>query len=328
MSRLPTLGRLARVPLREAWDSESSSFTPWLAQEENLAVLSEALELDLALVAVETSVGSFRADILCRDQSSDHADDHLVLIENQLERTDHAHLGQLLTYAAGLQTVTLVWIADRFAEPHRAALDWLNEITDERFRFFGLEVELWRIGDSDLAPKFNLVSKPNSWSKSVISERRSGEGGGLTDIRQAQLAFWNELSGKLEGVRNGTRGRTPRAKQWYSVAIGRSGFDLNAYFVVQKRKIGVDLFLSSSEAHQNFDHLFAQKAEIEASLGELEWIKASKEARIAQYQEVDDLIDEQRWPELLDWMVERLSAFDRTFRARVRQIPDARSKGQ
>ncbi|NJM49958.1 MAG: DUF4268 domain-containing protein [Sphingomonadales bacterium] len=308
--------------MREAWDNEATSFTPWLAEEGNLAVLSETLEMDLGVVGVETNVGSFRADIVCRDQSYDHSDDQLVLIENQLERTDHTHLGQLLTYAAGLQTVTLVWIADKFTEPHRAALDWLNEITDERFRFFGLEVELWRIGDSPLAPKFNIVSKPNSWSKTVHGVRRDAEASGLTDIRQAQLSFWNELSGRLDGLRNGTQGRIPRAQQWYPVAIGRSGFVLNAYFVAQKGRIGVDLFFSSSHAHMNFDFLSEQKDDIERELGKLEWIKAAKEARIAQYLDVEDMLNQENWQSMLDWLVERLIAFDRVFRARIREIPN------
>ena len=322
MSRIPNLGRLQRVAIREAWDNEATSFTPWLALDENLAELSQALEMELTVVAVEKNVGSFRADILCRDQSNDHGDTHLVLIENQLEQTDHKHLGQLLTYAAGLQTVTLVWIADRFTEQHRAALDWLNEITDERFRFFGLEVELWRIGDSPLAPKFNIVAKPNSWSKTIHSEQRNSERAALSDLNQTQLAFWNELTGRLDSLRNGTRGHTPRAQQWYSVAIGRSGFNLNCYFVVQKSRIGVDLFLSSTNAHFNFDRLLEQKNEIETELGSLEWIKAAKEARIAQYLSVDDPMNEENWPQMLDWLVERLSAFDRVFRDRIKRLPD------
>ena len=157
------LGRLERVNLREAWESEPQDFTPWLAQSENLAVLSETLGMELATEGTEQGVGPFRADILCRDTQ----DDSLVLIENQLERTDHNHLGQLLTYAAGLQTVTIIWVAATFTDEHRAAVDWLNEITDERFRFFGLEIELWRIGDSVAAPKFNVVAKPNEWTRFV-----------------------------------------------------------------------------------------------------------------------------------------------------------------
>ena len=159
-----SLGRLQRVQLREAWESESGDFTPWLAQSENLSLLGEAIGLNLELEAQEKGVGLFRADLFCKDTASDS----WVLIENQLERTDHSHLGQLLTYAAGLSAVTIVWIAERFTEEHRAALDWLNEKTGEGINFFGLEVELWRIGNSPLAPKFNVVCKPNEIGRAHV----------------------------------------------------------------------------------------------------------------------------------------------------------------
>jgi hypothetical protein len=138
MSTTTPLGRLERADLREVWLSEAGDFTPWLAREENVALLGDAIGLELEVEAQEKDVGPFRADILCKDTATAN----WVLVENQLERTDHGHLGQLLTYAAGLQAVTIVWIAQRFTEEHRAALDWLNEITDDRFNFFGLEIEL------------------------------------------------------------------------------------------------------------------------------------------------------------------------------------------
>ena len=163
MSTKAILGRLHKVDLREAWASESSGFTPWLAQEESLQLLGEAIGIELELESQEKNVGPFRADILCKDTATDN----WVLIENQLEKTDHSHLGQLLTYAAGLNAVTIVWIAERFTEEHRAALDWLNEHTDETINCFGLEIELWRIGDSTIAPKFNIISQPNDWSRTV-----------------------------------------------------------------------------------------------------------------------------------------------------------------
>ncbi len=158
------LGRLTRVSLREVWPDEAADFTPWLAQQENLELLSETLGIVLELEATERSVGPFAADILCRDPVSEA----WVLIENQLEQTNHTHLGQIITYAAGLNAVTVIWIAGKFVEEHRAALDWLNEITADGTNFFGVEVELWRIGESShVAPKFNIVSKPNAWSKQV-----------------------------------------------------------------------------------------------------------------------------------------------------------------
>ena len=143
------LGKLDRVDLRTVWETEAGAFTPWLAREDNLALLGETVGIELELEAQEKDVGPFRADLLCKDTASGA----WVLVENQLERTDHTHLGQLLTYAAGLQAVTIVWVAARFTEEHRATLDWLNEITDDRFNFFGLEVELWRIGTSPVAPE-------------------------------------------------------------------------------------------------------------------------------------------------------------------------------
>lgn len=166
---IPDLSRLQRVDLREAWKSEPADFTPWLARPENLQLLGESLGIQLELDSTEKSVGPFAADILCRDPVSEQ----WVLIENQLEQTDHTHLGQIITYSAGLNAVTSIWIAAQVVEQHRAALDWLNEITAEGTNFFGVEVELWRIGESpEMAPKFNIVSKPNAWSKQIPKAAR------------------------------------------------------------------------------------------------------------------------------------------------------------
>ena len=184
------LGRLERVELRTAWSSESSDFTPWLAQEDNLRLLGEAIDIELELESQEKEVGPFRADILCKEMVTGH----WVLVENQLERTDHTHLGQLITYAAGLKAATIVWVAFKFTEEHRAALDWLNEITGSGFNFFGLEIELWRIGESPPAPKFNIVSKPNDWTKPKAE-------GGLTDGKSLQLEFWGQFGEYLKEKR-------------------------------------------------------------------------------------------------------------------------------
>ena len=180
------LGKLKEVKLREVWKNEAEDFTPWLAQEENLKLLGETVGMYLELEAQEKEVGPFRADILCRDAYKDS----WVLIENQLERTDHTHLGQLMTYAAGLDTVAIIWVAERFTEEHRAALDWLNDITEDRFSFFGLEVELWRIGKSKTAPKFNVVSKPNDWTRSMRKTGRRGP----TEHQSLQFEYWTQYT--------------------------------------------------------------------------------------------------------------------------------------
>src|SRR5208282_3544871 len=184
------LGRLERIELRDIWISEATDFTPWLARPENLEVLGSTLGIDLELEAQEKVIGPFRADILCKDIGSDH----WVLIENQLERTDHLHLGQLLTYAAGLQAVTIVWIAAKFTDEHRATLDWLNQITGNKFRFFGLEVELWRIGTSPAAPRFNIISKPNDWSQSVKMAADAIDEAEVSETKIMQRNYWEALN--------------------------------------------------------------------------------------------------------------------------------------
>src|ERR1700756_3411596 len=226
-----SLGRLERVELRNIWLSEASDFTPWLARKENLDTLGEALGIDLELEAQERPVGPFRADILCKDVATDR----WVLIENQLERTDHSHLGQLLTYASGLEAVTIVWIAARFTEEHRSTLDWLNKITDDRFRFFGLEVELWRIGTSPAAPKFNIVSKPNEWSQSVAQAARAIDQSELSETRVMQREYWASLNQSLNAMGGPVSGnKKPQPQAWMSFPTGRSGFLLNGVMIRPK----------------------------------------------------------------------------------------------
>src|SRR5262249_46601310 len=236
-----TLGRLEQVDLRTIWATEATAFTPWLARPENLAILGEALGIDLELEAQERAVGPFRADILCKDIDTNR----WVLIENQLERTDHGHLGQLLTYASGLEAVTIVWIAARFTEEHRSTLDWLNKITDESFRFFGLEVELWRIGESPAAPKFNIVSKPNEWSHSVAQAARAIDDAELSETRIKQRDYWAALNSVLDATSGPVSGnKKPQPQSWMSYPIGRSGFNLGATMIRPKNQIRAELYIS------------------------------------------------------------------------------------
>jgi hypothetical protein len=290
-----TFGRLQRVDLRDGWLSEATEFTPWLAQADNLDSLSEAIGLELELEAQERNVGPFRADILCKDVSTGH----WVLIENQLERTDHTHLGQLLTYAAGLQAVTIVWIAARFTEQHRATLDWLNEITDDRFNFFGLEIELWRIGDSLSAPKFSVVSKPNEWSRDVTSAARSIEAEPLSETKGLQLSFWAALRARLENELPGLKFRKPFPQHWYDFSMGRAGYWLSATLNSRERRAGVEFNMNNSkERKRNFEALLERKDELQREFGqELQWMNLPdrNSSRVAIYLTGIDPLDEDNW---------------------------------
>ncbi len=263
------LGRLQAVDLREVWLSEPGDFTPWLAEEENLALLADTLGIDLELVDQEKHVGPYRADIVCRDTT----DGTLVLIENQLEKTDHTHLGQLMTYAAGLDAVTIVWIAGRFTDEHRAALDWLNETTREGMGFFGIEIELCRIGDSPIAPRFNVVSRPNEWTK------RSGGSGAVTATQQHQLEYWTAFVDGLAERQSHLKPQSPQASHYLIVAVGRSGFNIAAYTDTRQDLIAVELRFSCPDAPQHFERLKAEQSEIEASIGApLDWREPTTKA--------------------------------------------------
>lgn len=162
MQKIETLGSIQSVDLRDCREYEDKDFTPWLAQEDKIKLLGDTIDMDLQVESQEVNIGPFRADILYKDSY-----DHYVLIENQLELTDHTHLGQIMTYAAGLNAATIIWIAKEFTEEHHAALDWLNNITDNSFNFVGIEIHLIQIGNSAIAPVFKIVAKPNGWSKAV-----------------------------------------------------------------------------------------------------------------------------------------------------------------
>jgi len=325
------LGRLERVDLRSIWTSESSDFTPWLARAENLSVLAETIGMELELEAQEKNVGPFRADILCRDLESES----WVLVENQLERTDHTHLGQLLTYAAGLQTVTIVWVAAQFNEEHRAALDWLNEITDNRFRFFGLEVELWRIGSSPPAPRFNIISKPNNWTQSISRAARQIDEQPVSETKALQLKYWQALVAYINRNASSIRTRTPRPQHWTTFSIGRSRFHLAATVNTLDSRIAAELFMRGENAKIAYAQLLAQKPEIERDMGEpLSWegLPDKIGCRIALYKDDTNPTDVKDWPNQHAWLTDALLRLDNALRLRVRALdleqPEEDSDGE
>jgi hypothetical protein len=313
---MQALGTLKNVPLRSIWISEASDFTPWLAQEENLKILGETIGIDLDLEAQEQLVGPFRADILCKDTS----DGSWVLIENQLGKTDHTHLGQLLTYAAGLDAVTIIWVASPFCDEHRAALDWLNAITDERFRFFGLEIELLRIGNSDPAPRFNITSKPNDWTKSV---KREIDRGALSETQRVNYEYWDSLNRYLTEHPCRVRPVKAQPANWITYSVGNSGALLGPFLNIKEKKIGLNFCLLSPHAKAYFDLLHLQKDEIEKEIGqELIWDKMpeNKQSNIRLQLTGTDLANKDAWIAFHEWHRKTLDKFHEVFSKRIKKI--------
>lgn len=312
------MGRLERVELRNIWKSEAGDFTPWLANEDNIKLLGDAIGVDLEVEAQEKNVGPYRADILCKDTATGQ----WVLVENQLERTDHPHLGQLITYAAGLDTVTIVWISRQFTEGHRAALDWLNEKVAEDIRFFGVEIELWRIGSSPTAPKFNIVSKPNDWTK-PSGELRSRFKTELTETRKLQLEYWQAFRKFMEGKGSSVRPTKPLPQHWQSFSIGRTGFNLYAVVNVKSGRIGVQLVIQGIDAKERYNTIADQREEIEKEAGEqLEWreLPDKKESQINSGWHECHPNDQKAWEKQHEWLFEKLQIFHKTFGERIKAI--------
>lgn len=310
------LGRLERVDLRQIWATEDRDFTPWLAREEHLELLAETIGLDLELEAQEKDVGPFRADILCKNT----LDGSWVLVENQIERTDHKHLGQLLTYAAGLDAVTIIWISSKFTEEHRFALDWLNKITDSNFRFFGLEVELWKINDSIPAPKFNIISQPNDWSETVSRAARKIEEEGLSASQELQLKYWANLSEYLD-QHSEMRLKSPRAQGWFDFSLGKTNATLRISISTQTRTLTAGIYLYRN-LKEKYDQVYEKRNAIEAALGEaLVWENSpDKQTAIIKIEKNSDISNEQDWPNQYEWFKTKLEVFSRVFRPIVREF--------
>jgi len=304
------LGLIEQVDVRSVWESESADFTPWLAQSENLALLGSELGIELELEAQEKAVGPFRADILCKDT----ADASWVLIENQIERTDHKHLGQLLTYASGLEAVTIVWISTEFTEEHKSALDWLNQITNDSVRFFGVEVEVWRIGNSPAAPKFNVVCKPNDWGNTV--RQVAHDLAEASPAEQLRVKYWSAFREHLQEQASKLRPQKPAPNHWYDFSIGTSRAHSAALLITRESKVGVELCINSDNAKAIFAELYGKKLEIEAAIGaELDWreLPEKKVSRVLLFKHVDPS-DETDWPKQFAWLQETLEKFDLVFR--------------
>jgi hypothetical protein len=319
MSQSHNFGSLKAVDVRQHWVHESSDFTPWLARVENISLLGEAIGMDLEPLAVEERIGPFRADIVCQDSATRAK----VLIENQLECTDHCHLGQLMTYAAGLDAVSVVWIATRFTEEHRAALDWLNRVTHDSLNFFGLEIELWRIGNSPPAPKFNVVCKPNGWSKSVAESELSG-----TDA--LYQSYWTGFKAFLESSAAQQRLKSAPAQSWVLVPVGRSEFTIAISVSVQKRTGSVALVIYEPDRLANFDALQQQQDAIHAEVGQVcEWrrMEEKQESQIRVSFSDFDPGNRADWPRQHAFLARTVSLFSKCFRPKVASLDEVRAKG-
>ena len=308
----PNLAKIERVDLREAWPYEAQHFTPWLA--ENIEELGDALGIELELQQVEAPVGGYSLDILATDLHSNRP----VIIENQLETTDHSHLGQLLTYAAGFDAEAVVWVTREFRDEHRQALDWLNHRTGEDTLFFGVVVELWKIGDSLPAPHFSLSAAPNGWGKKTIGKRDRF----LSEADEPRRAFFASLFEVLENRGVQVPRNIPTGYAQFTIQRARLAYA--ASFLSGQKKVRVALHIYSRDSEWNLqfmEELKESRDEIESSLGEsLSWRQGTKDCMIALERTGDIDAGKEERLELRDWMVTNLLNFREIFEPMLDQL--------
>lgn len=309
------LGKLRLLNVRDKWPDEARNFTPWLAEEESMAELGSALGIELELENTEVSVGPYSADILAKDAGTGR----YVVIENQLEKTNHDHLGKAITYASVLEASAVIWIASDFTEEHKKALDWLNDHTDDEVSFYGVRIELWQIDDSRPALRFNLMSWPADIRQAAV--RRASEN--LTEVKKLQLDFWTEFRKRLTDCKEmPSPGQSPRPQYWYDVPLGKSGIVISNTCNTYDKRLGVRVYISNRIADQALPQLLDRKQEIESEIGEqLVWDPHpnNRDKVIVVYLDAD-IDDREKWDEYLDWMRDTTLKFRRTFSKRVKQL--------
>jgi hypothetical protein len=312
------LGKLERIAnIRTVWPDEARNFTPWLARPENLSALSDALGFGpdgFELEEVERGVGSFSADIVCRSTAPDGGH---ILIENMFGRSDHDHVGKILTYASGVRAKTVVLIAEEIREEHRAALDWLNSISDDDHAFFACQIELWRIGNSDPAPRFNLVVEPNDWSREFVKIPKTGETGEL------YTRYWTAFGQFLKDRKGPLRPQKGGPQHWMNISIGRSHFGLAAIASMQKGFLRVEMNFTGPTSHKAYFKLLESRDEIDRAFGEpLEWDQKDgrNQAKASKTFEGVQTRNEQDWGNQHRLLAEKLEALYRAFHERVKNL--------
>jgi len=308
------LSRIKKIELREFWKNEALDFTNWLAEDENLRLLSDAIGIDISLVQTEASVGKFSLDILAEEENTGRK----IVIENQLEMTNHDHLGKIITYASGIDAEIIIWIVEDVRDEHKNAVDWLNEHTDEKINIFAIKMELWQIADSPYAPNFKIVSQPNDWAKAIKTATITSN---LSDTKLMQLDFWTQFKKYAESKKSNLRLRKPSPQHWYDMSIGYSKAHLSLVVDTQGNQVRCELYIPDSK--DLYQKLFQRKDNIDNKLSNynLEWMelegKKASRIRTTYDSEVDNT---DNWEICFEWLLDSAKNFYSVFSPLLKKI--------
>jgi len=307
------IGKMERVDLRKVWKDEARDFTSWLF--DNIDILGEELNINITPVEKEKNVGSFSADIL-----AESGEGTPILIENQLEKTDHNHLGQLLTYVSNLEAKKAIWISKEPRSEHEKAIEWLNELTSD-VDFYLVKIEAFRIGDSAPAPKFTIIAGPTESGKVVGSEKKE-----LAERHKKRLKFWEGLLEKSKKRTPLHSNISPSINSWIGTGSGKRGLGFN--YVVTYKHGQIELYIdrgkdSQDENKKIFDELQSHKDEIEKEFGnKLKWERLDdrRASRINKRFDYAGLNDEEKWDKLQDDMVDGMIRLEKSLKKHIRNL--------
>ena len=305
--------RLEYVDVRKIWENEARDFTRWLA--ENIEFLNEKLGFTLSVQETERQIGNFNVDIFCEDEQGNS-----VIIENQLEKTDHSHLGQILTYAVGAAASTVIWISTSPRPEHEAVIQWLNEVTPVDMKWYLFKLDAVKIGSSAVAPLFTQVVGPSYEIKVKGKEKKE-----LAERHEKRLAFWELLLSRLEGNTLLFSNTSPTKDNWITVGTGVGG----VYYQIKIRmdSAAIQLIIerdrSGAKNKEIFDFLFANKENIEKAFGDkIVWKRMDEQISSRIYYPIEQcqLQDQTTWEEGCMIIVQKMIAWDKAFRPYIAQI--------
>jgi hypothetical protein len=303
--------RLDRIPVRDVWKDEDVDFTPWL--RENIEILGEKLDMELSVADRETAIGDFEADILAEDSEG-----NLVVIENQFGKSDHDHLGKLLTYLTNLDAVTAIWICEEIRQEHVEAIEWLNASRRD-VSFYLIKVETLRIGNSNPAPLFTVVCRPSEESRTIEETKEE-----FVERHQKRMQFWEQLLKRSEGKTDLFSNVSKSKQGWIAATAGRPG--LRYVYVIKTHSARVELYIDTGEKEENkklFDALHAKKQEIEASFGEkLHWQRLDERisSRISKTLEGTGLRNEADWEQLQDKLIDTMLRLEKALETEIQRL--------
>ena len=308
-----TIGRLERVSLREVWQHEAYDFTTWL--RDNVEVLNDELDITIANLESEQAAGRFSVDLVGEDEAG-----NAVVIENQLEKSDHDHLGKLITYLTAFEAKTAIWIVSNPRPEHIAAIAWLNQSTPASFYMF--KVEAVRIGDSMPAPMLTKIVGPSEESREVGDTKKE-----IAERHQLRYRFWSVHLDRARERSPLFANISPNNQSWINTGSGRSGV---AYtYIINERAARIELYIDTGNADMNlaiYDYLHARHDEIELTFGgPLDWqrLEGKKACRIAFHISTSQgyRSPEDDWPGIQDQLIEAMDRFEHALRPHMHQLP-------